>query len=180
MLADKEAEGLILRALEPYGMKVLSEEAGMTGDPKGGDPGGCRSPGRLFQFREGNPLLLHLGSHSRREGGSKISPSESSETSFQRGRLHGEAREKGQSREWQAHQHELESTRAGEAVVGIDISRSSPQLVSRLAKLASGVKRQTHYGANALELCYVADEEDRRLRRREGEDRGSRISPRPT
>ena len=47
--------------------------------------------------------------------------------------------------------------RASEAVVGIDISRSSPQLVTRLARLASGVKRQTHYGANALELCYVAE-----------------------
>ena len=43
------------------------------------------------------------------------------------------------------------------AVVGVDLSRSPPGLVSGLEPLVAGVKRQVHLGANALELCYLAE-----------------------
>ena len=42
-------------------------------------------------------------------------------------------------------------------VVGVDISRSTPGLVAGLGLLVSSIKRQVHLGANALELCYLAD-----------------------
>ena len=41
--------------------------------------------------------------------------------------------------------------------MGIDVSRSSVNSVVRLAPLVSATKRQVHFGANALELCYLAD-----------------------
>jgi myo-inositol-1(or 4)-monophosphatase len=49
------------------------------------------------------------------------------------------------------------TTSPSDAVVGIDMSRGTPGLVEDLAKLVTGVKRQVHLGANALELCYLAE-----------------------
>ena len=48
-------------------------------------------------------------------------------------------------------------TSTSDAVVGVDLSRGPSSLASRLARIVSGVKRQVHLGANALEMCYVAE-----------------------
>ncbi|MDG6898119.1 MAG: fructose 1,6-bisphosphatase [Nitrososphaerota archaeon] len=48
-------------------------------------------------------------------------------------------------------------TKVGRAVVGIDISRSSPRAIGRLRHLLAAAYRQVHLGANALELCMVAE-----------------------
>lgn len=45
----------------------------------------------------------------------------------------------------------------GSAVAGIDLSRASLEMVRSLAGLVSGVGRQVHLGANALELCMLAE-----------------------
>ena len=44
-----------------------------------------------------------------------------------------------------------------EAVVGVDLSRGGEQMVQRLAPLLGAARRQVHFGANALELCYMAE-----------------------
>ena len=44
-----------------------------------------------------------------------------------------------------------------EAVVGVDISRSSLAMVASLNHLVSSVRRQVHFGANALETCFLAE-----------------------
>lgn len=44
-----------------------------------------------------------------------------------------------------------------EAVAGVDISRTSPRVIEELGPLVASIKRQVHFGANALELCLVAD-----------------------
>jgi myo-inositol-1(or 4)-monophosphatase len=44
-----------------------------------------------------------------------------------------------------------------ETVVGIDISRAQPQTLQKLSPLVSQAKRQVHFGANALELCMLAE-----------------------
>jgi len=44
-----------------------------------------------------------------------------------------------------------------ESVAAIDMSRGSAQLLESLQSLVSNVRRQVHYGANALELCYLAE-----------------------
>jgi myo-inositol-1(or 4)-monophosphatase len=44
-----------------------------------------------------------------------------------------------------------------ECVVDIDMSRGTPELVAGLGELVRGIRRQVHYGANALEMCLLAD-----------------------
>lgn len=44
-----------------------------------------------------------------------------------------------------------------ESVAGIDLSGVSEITMARLAPLVAAVKRQVHFGANALELCLVAE-----------------------
>ncbi|MDV3276962.1 MAG: fructose 1,6-bisphosphatase [Nitrososphaerales archaeon] len=44
-----------------------------------------------------------------------------------------------------------------EAVVGVDISRASPAVIEETVPLIASIKRQVHFGANALELCLVAE-----------------------
>jgi myo-inositol-1(or 4)-monophosphatase len=43
------------------------------------------------------------------------------------------------------------------AVLGVDTSRGSAGLLGELGDLIASVSRQVHFGANALELCLVAD-----------------------
>ncbi len=44
-----------------------------------------------------------------------------------------------------------------ESVVAIDVSRASSDVLRRLIPLIASVKRQVHLGANALELCLLAE-----------------------
>ncbi|MGD0395510.1 MAG: inositol monophosphatase family protein [Nitrososphaerales archaeon] len=44
-----------------------------------------------------------------------------------------------------------------ESVAAMDLSRAQVELLRDLSPLMSRVKRQVHYGANALELCYLAE-----------------------
>jgi myo-inositol-1(or 4)-monophosphatase len=39
----------------------------------------------------------------------------------------------------------------------MDLSRAPVELLRSLSPLISRVRRQVHYGANALELCYLAE-----------------------
>jgi myo-inositol-1(or 4)-monophosphatase len=45
----------------------------------------------------------------------------------------------------------------GKAIGAVDISRAGAPMVRRLAVLMAGLKREVHFGANALELCLVAE-----------------------
>jgi myo-inositol-1(or 4)-monophosphatase len=44
-----------------------------------------------------------------------------------------------------------------EAVVGVDISKTSLSIVRSVSELISSVRRQVHFGANALEACFMAE-----------------------
>ena len=44
-----------------------------------------------------------------------------------------------------------------EAVIGVDISKSSYAMVASLNHFISSLKRQVHFGANALETCFLAE-----------------------
>jgi len=44
-----------------------------------------------------------------------------------------------------------------EAVAGVDLSRAAPAVVRGLTSVIPNLKRHIHLGANALELCFVAD-----------------------
>jgi myo-inositol-1(or 4)-monophosphatase len=54
--------------------------------------------------------------------------------------------------------HPSDNVSLEEAVVGIDLSsHKAEKIVPRLTELIKNTKHIRHYGANALELCYVAD-----------------------
>ncbi len=44
-----------------------------------------------------------------------------------------------------------------EATLGIDLSRTTLPVVQSLNELVSSIKRQMHFGANALETCFLAE-----------------------
>jgi myo-inositol-1(or 4)-monophosphatase len=44
-----------------------------------------------------------------------------------------------------------------DAVVGIDISKTSLAVVQSVSELIASVRRQMHFGANALETCFLAE-----------------------
>jgi myo-inositol-1(or 4)-monophosphatase len=44
-----------------------------------------------------------------------------------------------------------------QAVVGIDISKTSLPIVRSVSELIASVRRQVHFGANALEACFMAE-----------------------
>lgn len=44
-----------------------------------------------------------------------------------------------------------------EAVVGIDISKTSLAVVLSVSELIASIRRQVHFGANALETCFLAE-----------------------
>jgi myo-inositol-1(or 4)-monophosphatase len=45
----------------------------------------------------------------------------------------------------------------GEAMVGMDLSKTSQDVIKELLPLMISVRRQMHFGANALEICFLAD-----------------------
>ena len=154
IVADKKAEEVIIDALEPYGVKVLSEEAGMTGNPRGKTLAVVDPLDGSSNFERGVPFYCTSVAIVEGKGLNDITLGVVRD--LVRGDVYAARRGEGATKNGKRIRTSSVS-RAKEAVVGIDISRSSPELVSSLARLASGVKRQTHYGANALELCYVAD-----------------------
>ena len=44
-----------------------------------------------------------------------------------------------------------------EAILGVDLSRTDEETYAGLARLITSAKRQVHFGANALELCFLAE-----------------------
>ncbi len=154
ILADKRAEDILLGELKEVGQfRVLSEEAGFVGGKSGTlavvDPLDGSS-----NFEHGIPF--YCTSVAIAEGPSigdvvagvvrdLVSGDAYSAT------MGGGARKNGR-RIGSSPVSEM-----SEAVLGVDLSRGTEALVSGLSPLISGAKRQVHLGANALELCYVAD-----------------------
>lgn len=155
LLADKKAEDIILDALERVeDVSVLSEEKGESGgkasrylavlDPVDGSsnfsrgiPFYCTSIGIL----EGRSL------RGARYG-------------LVRDLVHGDVyyAERGKGA-WKNGDRIAVSSVSdlASAVVGIDVSRTVPGAMLRLDHLLASSQRQAHLGANALELCMVAD-----------------------
>lgn len=53
--------------------------------------------------------------------------------------------------------HSSQTTELRDAVVGMDLSRASLSTIVGLNTLVSSVRRQVHFGANALEACLLAE-----------------------
>jgi myo-inositol-1(or 4)-monophosphatase len=53
--------------------------------------------------------------------------------------------------------HPSRVTELREAMVGVDLSKTSQETVESLNRLIASVRRQLHFGANALEACFLAE-----------------------
>jgi myo-inositol-1(or 4)-monophosphatase len=155
LLADKKAEEELIRALDKVdGIRLLSEEAGDKGDP------GSRVVAVLdpldgsANFERGIPF--YCTSVAVVEGNSLKGVSFGMVRNLVNGDLYLARRGKGATKNGRRLRNQ-KPVSLSDSVVDIDMSRGAPQLVARLGPLVSAVRRQVHYGANALELCMLAD-----------------------
>lgn len=157
LAADREAERVIVDSLLPVGdVRILSEEAGEVGplaskylavvDPLDGSsnfsrgiPFYCTSVCVVEGRRLGEARyalvrnLVNGDVYYAEKGGGASKNGE---------RLRPSAR-----------------TELSDCIAAVDQSKAGPEVINALGPLTSKVARQVHFGANALEICMVADGE---------------------
>ncbi len=155
IVADKKAEDLLVKSLKKVkGVRILSEEAGFLGDPRGAALAIVDPLDGSSNFEKGIPF--YCTSVALLEGGSLDDASVGVVRDLVNGDVYHAVKGRGAKKNGKRITTSGTSDLA-HAVVGVDLSRSTSSLVSGLAPLISGAKRQVHFGANALELCYLAD-----------------------
>ncbi len=155
IIADKMAEDVLLETLLAVdGVQVLSEEAGRAGRKNGTTLAIVDPLDGSSNFERGIPF--YCTSVAVAEGGSLGSIVTGVVRDLVTGDVYHAVKGKGARKNGRPIRTSRVS-RLPEAVVGVDLSSSTPALVSGLARLVSGAKRHVHLGANALELCYLAD-----------------------
>ena len=155
LVADKKAEDELIRALARVeGLRVLSEEAGDVGDSKGKllaivDPIDGSS-----NFERGIPF--YCTSVAIANGASLGEVFFGIVRNLVSGEVYTATKGKGAKKNGRKIQTS-ETKELSKAVTGIDISRASQRTLGKLLPLMGRVSRQVHYGANALELCLMAE-----------------------
>ena len=153
--ADRTAEDEILRELEKAGpIRVLSEEAGSVGDARAQTLAIVDPLDGSSNFEHGIPFYCTSVAIAGGE------PVEDVTVGVVRdlvsGDIYSAVRGSG-ARKNGERIHTSKTDSLSEAVVGIDLSRGGSGVTQRLAPLVTAARRQVHFGANALELCYVAE-----------------------
>jgi myo-inositol-1(or 4)-monophosphatase len=153
--ADKEAEEELLGYLNRVrGVKILSEEAGEAGDRNGKVLAVVDPLDGSSNFEKGIPFYCTSVAIANGKGLDDLMVGVVRD--FVTGDSYAAVKGGGARKNGRAIR--TSSTRAASsAVVGVDLSRSSTEMVERLGPLIAGVKRQVHLGANALELCFLAE-----------------------
>lgn len=154
IFADKAAEDELLRTLRPFGVKVLSEEAGETGDSDAKTLAVLDPLDGSSNFERGIPF--YCTSAAVAEGGSLEDISFGVVRNLVNRDVYIAKRGQGATKNGRRIRTSRTS-KLSEAVVGVDLSRSAPRLIEGLVPLVSAAKRQVHLGANALEICLVAE-----------------------
>ena len=155
IFADKEAEDEILKSLKRIdSVRVLSEEAGEAGDPRGRILAIVDPLDGSSNFERGIPF--YCTSIAMVEGDSLGDVTFGVVRDLVAGDVYVARRGKGAKKNGRPIRTS-KIVAPAEAVVGVDMSRSTPEVVAGLSRLVSGAKRQIHLGANALELCCLAD-----------------------
>jgi len=157
LLADREAERVILDALASVGdVRILSEEAGERGprssrflaivDPLDGSsnfsrgiPFYCTS----ICIVEGHNLSDARFAVVRNLVNGDVYYAERGAGAFKNGRR----------------LRPSTKTELSHSVVAVDLSKAGLEVIEGLGPLTSKLGRQVHFGANALEVCMVADGE---------------------
>ena len=155
ILADKAAEDELLKALlSVKGTRVLSEEAGFRGDPDGNTLAVVDPLDGSSNFAKGIPY--YCTSVAVVEGNSLQDIQVGVVRDLVTGDVYHAVKGRGAKKNGASVQASGE-TDVSRAVLAIDISRGSSELIGRLAPLISVASRQVHFGANALELSWVSD-----------------------
>jgi myo-inositol-1(or 4)-monophosphatase len=153
--ADKIAEDALLTELEKIdGVRVLSEEAGLARENGAKTLAVVDPLDGSSNYERGIPF--YCTSVAIVEGQSIDDVSVGVVRDLVSGDVYV-ARKGGGSKKNGAKIRTSRIAKPSQAVVGVDISRSPPDLLAGLAPLVHGVKRQVHLGANALEMCFLAE-----------------------
>ncbi len=155
LLADSEAEKELLSALLSVpGVRVLTEEAGEVGQPAAPFTAIVDPLDGSSNFERGIPF--YCTSVAVTSDGTLGGVFVAAVRDLVRGDFFYAERGKGARKNGKA----IRTSSVGElglAVAGIDLSRATQEKVGRLAPLLTSVKRQVHFGASALELCFLAE-----------------------
>jgi myo-inositol-1(or 4)-monophosphatase len=155
LLADKKAEEELMKALDRVdGIRILSEEAGESGDPDSSVVAVIDPLDGSANFEREIPF--YCTSVAVVEGGLLNGVFFGMIRNLVNGDLYLARRGEGTTKNGKR-LHGRRMISLSDSVVDIDISRGAPPLLERLGPLVSSVRRQVHYGANALELCMLAD-----------------------
>jgi myo-inositol-1(or 4)-monophosphatase len=154
-LADKVAEDALLKALGTVeGLRVLSEEAGEVGDRSAKTLAVVDPLDGSSNFIRGIPF--YCTSVAIVEGPSLEDVSFGLVRNLVSGDVYSAWRGKGATKNG-APIRTSALDDPSKSVVGVDVSRGEAALVARLAPLIGSAGRVVHFGANALELCLLAE-----------------------
>ena len=154
LLADKAAEDELMEALLGVaGARVLSEEAGFRGDPEASTLAVVDPLDGSSNFAKGIPF--YCTSVAVVEGKSLEDIKVGVVRDLVSGDVYHAVKGKGAKRNGVPVRTSGVAD-VSRAVVGMDISRGSAELIRRLTPLINVAGRQVHFGANALELSCMA------------------------
>jgi myo-inositol-1(or 4)-monophosphatase len=155
LLADKVAEDEILAALSSVGgVRVLSEEAGRSGDPGAGSLAVIDPLDGSSNFERGIPF--YCTSIALVDGETLNGVTFGIVRDLVSGDVYAARRGKGATKNGRPIRTTT-ITSPSKATAGVDLSGAPRELVAQHGPLVSGLKRTVHFGANALEICYLAD-----------------------
>lgn len=155
LVADRDAEAAILEVLSQAGeLRIVSEEKGVVGrkgarwsvlvDPLDGSS----------NFERGIPF--YCTSIAVLEGDRMRDAKYAVVRNLVNGDVYFADRESGATKNHKKI-HTSAASSLKSSLLTVDMCRASRGVVRRLAPLIESVKRQIHLGANALELCFIAE-----------------------
>lgn len=155
LLADMKAEEELSRVfLQVKGMKILSEEAGDIGDPRSRTLAVIDPLDGSSNFERGLPF--YCTSVAIVEGQSLRGVRLAMIRNLMNGDIYFAAKGEGASKNGKRI-HTTKGVELSESVLDVDLSGTSGTAIAGLAPLLAGARRVVHYGANALELCLLAE-----------------------
>ena len=155
LVADKLAEEEIIRALARVkDLRIVSEEAGEVGNSRSRLVAVVDPLDGSSNFERG--IRFYCTSVALAEGDTMQKVDMGLVRNLVTGDVYWAEKGKGSTKNGRSVTTSGTSSLAA-ATLAIDLSRGSPDLTARLGPLISSVKRQVHMGANALEICLLAE-----------------------
>lgn len=155
LVADRAAEEELIKQISAVGgIRVLSEERGELGPRKARLVAVLDPVDGSSNYERGIPF--YCTSVAIVSGGTLAGV----ECGVVRNLVNGDVyfAEKGKGATKNGRRIRTSSTvKLSEAVITVDMCRASVKAIARLAPLVAAAKRQVHLGANALELCFLAE-----------------------